>query len=86
MRIPHKYSNLVFSILLSVIMVTIISGSVLVINQGLRPGLASRWLSSFATAWPIAFVSLLIVAPRVRKIVAYLTRPIDLRGESGRAG
>ena len=39
MRIPAKYSNLLFGGLLSTIMVTIISGAVVLVNQGLTPDL-----------------------------------------------
>jgi hypothetical protein len=46
MKIPAKYSNLLFGGLLPIIMVTIISGAVV-----------------------------LVVAPRVRKLVARLTEP-----------
>lgn len=75
MRIPAKYSNLLFAGILSVIMVTIISGAVVMINYGLTAELPRQWLKGFATAWPIAFPSLFIIAPRVRKIVERLTEP-----------
>jgi hypothetical protein len=71
-RIPAKYSNLLFGGLLSGIMVTIISGAVVLVNQGLTYDLPQQWLKSFATAWPIAFSTVLVVAPRVRRLVARL--------------
>jgi len=73
MRISAKYSNLMFGGLLSIIMVTIISGAVVLVNQGLTPELPKQWLKGFITAWPIAFPTVLIVAPQVRKIVSKLT-------------
>lgn len=73
MRIPAKYDNLLFGGLLSLIMVTIISGTVVLVNQGLTPNLPQQWLKGFATAWPVAFPTVLVVAPRVRKLVAQLT-------------
>lgn len=78
MRIPAKYSNLLFGALLSTIMVTIISGTVVLVNQGLTPELPRQWLKGFATAWPIAFPSVLVIAPIVRKIVAKLTDTASL--------
>lgn len=75
MRIPAKYSNLLFGGLLSSIMVTIISGAVVLVNHGLTAEFPRQWLMGFATAWPIAFPTVLIVAPRVRKLVARLTEP-----------
>jgi hypothetical protein len=56
-------------------MVTIISGAVVIINQGITSELPLQWLKGFATAWPIAFPSLFIIAPRVRKLVNRLTDP-----------
>jgi hypothetical protein len=75
MKVSSKYSNLLFGGMLSIIMVTIISGSVVLVNQGLTPELPRQWLKGFITAWPIAFSTVLIVAPQVRKIVAKLTTP-----------
>jgi hypothetical protein len=74
-KIPAKYNNLLFGGLLSFIMVTIISGSVVFANQGLTPDFLMQWRKGFLTAWPIAFPSVLVVAPFVRKIVARLTQP-----------
>ena len=73
MRIPARYSNLLFGALLSSIMVTIISGAVVAVNQGLTPNFPHQWFNGFATAWPIAFPTVLVVAPRVRRLVSRLT-------------
>lgn len=81
MRIPAKYGNFLFGGLLSAIMVTIVSGAVVLLNQGLTHDLPAQWLKSFATAWPIAFATVLVVAPRVRKLVARLIEPAKV-GES----
>lgn len=72
-KIPARHSNLLFGALLSVIMVTIISGTVVLINQGYDEHYFARWLKGFATAWPIAFPTVLFVAPFVRKVVAKIT-------------
>ncbi len=73
MKIPAKYGSLLFGGLLSSIMVTIISGAVVAVNQGLTPDFPRQWLNGFATAWPVAFPTVLVVAPRVRGLVARLT-------------
>jgi hypothetical protein len=78
-KIPAKYSNLLFGALLSVIMVTIISGSVVFANHGFAPDFLLQWWRGFLTAWPIAFPAVLVVAPFVRKIVARLTEPAAKR-------
>ena len=73
MRIPARFSPLLFSALLSAIMVGIVSAFVLISTQGLHPGLLAQWLKSFATTWPVAFPTVAIVAPRVRQLVGRLT-------------
>lgn len=72
-KIPARYSNLLFGALLSIIMVTIISGTVVLINQGFDEHFFVRWFKGFITAWPIAFPTVLFVAPFVRKVVAKIT-------------
>ncbi len=74
MHIHPRYANLLFGALLSAIMVSIISCVVLLLNQGLSADFPLRWLKSFASTWPIAFPTVLVVAPRVRRIVNRLTQ------------
>ncbi|OIQ99505.1 hypothetical protein GALL_184420 [mine drainage metagenome] len=73
MKIPARYSNLLFGGMLSIIMVTIISGTVTLINQGYDPQFFARWFRGFITAWPVAFPSVLVVAPFVRRVVGRIT-------------
>ena len=73
MRIPARYAPIVFSALLSSIMVAIVSAFVLVTTQGLHPGIVAQWLKSCATTWPVAFPTVAVVAPMVKRIVGRLT-------------
>ena len=73
MRIPARHAPILFSALLSAIMVGVVSAFVLTTTQGLHPGLAAQWLKSCATPWPVAFPTVAVVAPLVRRIVARLT-------------
>jgi hypothetical protein len=73
MRIPARYSPLLFSALLSAIMVCIVSAFVLTTTQGINPDFAGKWLKSCLTTWPIAFPTVAIVAPWVRRVVGRLT-------------
>ncbi len=75
MRIPARYSNILFSGMLSAVMVTLVSATVVFVNQGYGPDFFARWRTSFATAWPVAFTTALLVAPIVRRLVARLTAP-----------
>lgn len=73
MRIPSRFAPIVFGGLLSIIMVTIVSGFVLATTRGFHPGFAAQWFRSCVTTWPVAFVTVTIVAPWVRRIVGRLT-------------
>jgi len=73
MRIPNRFAPIVFGGLLSAIMVAVVSALVLAINQGLQQGFVWQWLRSCVTTWPIAFPTVTIVAPWVRRVVGRLT-------------
>ena len=73
MRIPARLAPVIFSALLSAIMVCIVSAFVLVISQGVHSGLATEWLKSCVTTWPVAFPTVAVVAPWVRKVVGRIT-------------
>jgi hypothetical protein len=73
MRIPQRFAPLLFGGLLSAIMVAVVSALVLAINQGLQQGFVWQWLRSCATTWPIAFPTVTVVAPWVRRVVGRLT-------------
>lgn len=75
MLLPARYANLLFGAILSMLMVTIISGAVVAITNGINARMPELWLRGFLTAWPIAFPSVVILAPRVRKLVTRLTVP-----------
>ena len=73
MRIPARFSPILFSALLSVIMVCIVSAFVLTVTQGIDAGFPAKWLKSCITTWPVAFPTVAIVAPWVRRLVSRIT-------------
>ncbi|KFL36299.1 DUF2798 domain-containing protein [Arenimonas donghaensis] len=73
MHIPPRFAPILFGGLLSAAMVAIVSAFVLATNQGIHPGFATQWARSCATTWPVAFVAVTLLAPRVRRVVARLT-------------
>lgn len=73
MRIPSRYSPLLFSALLSAIMVSIVSAFVLATTHGIDAAFFSLWLASCAKTWPIAFPTVALVAPWVRRLTVRLT-------------
>lgn len=73
MRIPHRFAPIVFGGLLSAIMVAVVSALVLAITQGIHQGFVWQWMRSCLTTWPVAFPTVTIVAPWVRRVVGRLT-------------
>ncbi len=73
MQIPAKFAPLLFGALLSAIMVAIVSAFVLLSAQGLHADFLEQWVKSCLTTWPIAFPTVTLVAPLVRKIVSRAT-------------
>lgn len=73
MRIPSRFAPVLFGALLSVIMVGIVSAFVLATSRGIDAGFPAQWLRSCLTTWPVAFPTVLLVAPWVRRIVGRVT-------------
>lgn len=73
MRIPARFSPILFGAILSAVMVTIVSAFVILTTQGFQPGFFGQWARSCATTWPVAFVAVTLIAPVVRNVVARVT-------------
>lgn len=70
MRLPARLAPLAFGALLSAIMVAIVSAFVLATSRGLHAGFVAQWVRSCLTTWPVAFPTVTLVAPWVRRVVA----------------
>ena len=77
MRIPVRYAPVVFGALLSIIMVALVSAFVIAITQGIQPGFADQWLRSCLTTWPVAFPTVTLLAPWVRRVVGRMVSSTD---------
>lgn len=73
MRIPIRFAPILFGAVLSAIMVAIVSAVVLAANQGIQQGFVWQWLRSCVTTWPVAFPTVTLVAPWVRRLVGRMT-------------
>jgi len=80
MRIPARFAPIVFGALLSAIMVTVVSAVVLASTRGIDEMFLSHWVSSCLTTWPIAFPTVTLLAPWVRKLVGRITARPDAAG------
>ena len=73
MKMPARYAPILFGALLSAIMVAIVSAFVLASSQGIHAGFPAQWARSCMTTWPVAFPTVLLVAPWVRRVVGRIT-------------
>ena len=73
MRIPSRFAPILFGALLSAIMVGLVSAFVIAITQGIQSGFATQWLRSCLTTWSVAFPTVTVVAPWVRRVVGRVT-------------
>lgn len=74
MLFPAKYARYVFSFLMSIYMVTLMTFVITLVNTGLDADFLSRWWRAFYIAWPIAFVLILVGAPRLQLLAGKLIR------------
>jgi len=68
MKINPKYSHLVFSLITSMIVAGIVTCVLTAVNLG-YDDFMRHWEHSFIIAWAIAFVSVLIISPRIHRLV-----------------
>jgi hypothetical protein len=63
-----RYSTVVMPFFLSILMTCVVSLVSTLRSAGLVPGFLPLWLGSWALSWLIAFPTLLVVLPLVRKL------------------
>lgn len=69
-----KLAPIVFGFLVATVMTFIISGISNVIALGVSdPAFLDNWMKSWAATWIVAFPTLVIVAPVVRRFVESIT-------------
>jgi hypothetical protein len=73
-KLPPRYASIVMPLLLSVFMTCIVSGISTLRSVGPVPGFVALWLSAWALSWVVAFPTMLLVMPLVRKATAALVR------------
>jgi hypothetical protein len=71
-KLPARYAAVVMPFFLSIVMTCIISMVSTLRGVGWVPGLLHLWLGSWAISWVIAFPTLLIMLPVVRKLTGLL--------------
>lgn len=72
MLFPARHARYVFSFIMSVYMVTIMTFVITLVNTGMDADFISRWWRAFYIAWPIAFILILVGAPRLQTLAGKL--------------
>lgn len=70
--IKPRFAPLVFAILMSLYMVSGMTFVITWVNTGLGGDFMLRWGKAFVIAWPVAFILILVGAPRFRRLVESL--------------
>jgi hypothetical protein len=72
MKLPAVFEPVVFGLLLSGLMSLVVSGIATFNALDFVPDLAQQWMKSWVFAWAVAFPSVLVVAPIVRRVTRSL--------------
>lgn len=74
MLFAPRYARYVFAVIMSIYMVTIMTFVITLVNTGMDANFLSRWWRAFYIAWPIAFILILIGAPRLQALAGKLIK------------
>ena len=74
-RLPARYAALLMPLILSLLMSAVVSFIATLKTVGMTAEVVGLWLDAWRISWLIAFPTLLIVLPFVRRIVALLVEP-----------
>lgn len=72
-------NRVVFAVLMSLLMSSLMSGWVTWLNLGLAPTFVAHWRNAFLAAWPAAFVIVVLCGPSVHRIANQLVARAALR-------
>lgn len=74
-KLPARCAGIIMPLVLSILMTCIVSLVSTLKGVGLVPDVARIWLGAWGISWLIAFPTLLLVLPVVRRITAALVMP-----------
>jgi len=72
--IDPKYQNIVFAFFMALLMSCLMSLVISLFNVGLVENILAIWMKAWGFAFVIAFPSVVMVTPAVRKLVAFVIR------------
>jgi len=71
-RLPQRYAPFLMPLVLSVFMSAIVSAVATAASVGVGPDFVINWPGAWGASWIVAFPSLLLLLPVVRRIVAWM--------------
>jgi Protein of unknown function (DUF2798) len=74
-RLPARYGTVIMPLVLSIVMTSVVSFIATVKTAGFADNLLTLWLGAWEVSLLIAFPTLLIILPIVRKVVALFVEP-----------
>jgi hypothetical protein len=74
-KLSAKYNLIAIPFVLSTLMSFIISGVSTLRALGLAEGFMGKWMGAWALSWAVAFPTVLLLFPVVRKIVGIFVEP-----------
>jgi len=74
-RLPAQYASVIMPLVLSLLMTFVVSAISTWKSLGFGPSFLSTWPVAWGLSWLVAFPTLLIVLPIVRRIVGLVVEP-----------
>ncbi len=83
-KLPARYAAIVLPFFLTFFMTFVISGISTLKSLGMVPAFWSIWPVAWGWSWAIAFPTLLVVMPLVRRLVSAIVETPGQKQEDGR--
>jgi hypothetical protein len=74
-RLPARFAPLVLPLLLSLVMTFIVSGVSTLVALGPSWQVLRDWPAAWAFSWAVAFPTLIVALPAVRRLAARIVEP-----------
>ena len=68
-RISYRYRVILFASIMSCSTAMIVSAIIIYLHGAQHTAFIKVWLTAFATAWPVVFVAILVIAPQVDRFL-----------------
>jgi hypothetical protein len=74
-RLPARYGTVVLPFLLSIVMTFVVSAIATLRALGPSPDFLATWPVAWGLSWLVAFPTLLLILPLVRRLMALIVAP-----------